>query len=265
KHPMTMRLYIDEYGNSDLQGASADPNVRYLALTGVLARRAQHDQRITPAVEHIKRHFRQPQDGRPVVLHRRDLMRREGPFVTLHNEDVRAQFDDELIEMLKRLPYLVNTVQIDKKAHLETYKVWHYEPYHYCLCCLVERYVLYLERHGLQGDVIVEQRGRRPDKKLKRSFRRIYDHGTDNIGPLRIQRALLSHDIGLYPKNANVAAIQIADLLAHPAARYMRFERDGIEHPNDFGGRIADVLVRYKFARHPATLKITGWGAKWLP
>lgn len=263
---MNLRLYIDEIGNSDLQGASDDPNVRFLALTGITARRRTHDEKIAPALEHLKRHFPAHRPDVPVILHRRDILRREGVFAVLRDdEDKQAAFDDELADLIKRMPYLANTVQIDKKLHLERYSVWHFDPYHYCLCCLIERYVMLLERHGLRGDVVIEPRFKKADKRVKASFERIYTKGTDNISPARVQHRLLSKDIGFFDKRANVAGLQLADLLAHPSARFMRFRRDGIEEPDDYGTRLAQLMHRYKYARCPKTGKIDGWGMKWLP
>ena len=93
-----MRLYIDEVGNSDLQGASEDPNVRYLALTGVLARRDHHESRIKPGLDHVKRHFVQAARGRPIILHRRDILRRQGMFSILNDDALRQEFDDDLAQ-----------------------------------------------------------------------------------------------------------------------------------------------------------------------
>jgi len=262
---MVMRLYIDEVGNSDLKGASADPNVRYLALTGVMTRCDLHDRRLTPALENLKRHFPTTASAPPLNFHRRDIMRREGPFAALRDPAVLERFNDELADFVKVQPYLVTTVQIDKKQHMDLYGVWQYDPYHYCLRCLIERYVLYLNRHDLQGDVVIEPRFKKADKRLKTSFERIYNHGTEHLPPEVIQRRLLSKDIGFFDKRANVAGLQLADLLAHPSARHMRFERDGVDPPSDYGARLADILVGWKYARHPRTLKVKGWGTKWLP
>lgn len=259
-----MRLYIDEVGNSDLRGASTDPNIQFLSLTAITVKRALHEAQFVPQIEHLKRHFPDHSQSTPVILHRREIMRKEGPFSVLRDPDLEATFNDELEATLGRLPFLVNTVQIDKKAHLEKYRVWQFEPYHYCLCCIVERYVLFLETHNLTGDVVIEPRNKKSDKKLKDSFRRIYTSGTDNISAGRIQARLLSHDIGFFAKAANVAGLQVADILAHPSARYMRFKRDNLDHPDDYGTRLAELLVRSKYSRSPRG-KITGWGLKWLP
>ena len=62
----------------------------------------------------------------------------------------------------------------------------------------------------------------------------------------------------------NIAGLQLADLVAHPAFRFARAQRDGQELPDDFGARIAAVLRDKKF-RRSSSGKIDGWGIKWLP
>jgi hypothetical protein len=124
---------------------------------------------------------------------------------------------------------------------------------------------MYLKYYGFKGDVMVEARFAKADKKLKASFERIYKHGTENVSAPAFQAVLLSKDIQMKPKSANVAGLQIADLIAHPSARSMRFERDGIAVPDDFGGKIVDILLTRRYRRHPKTHKINGFGRKWLP
>ena len=58
--------------------------------------------------------------------------------------------------LIEDLPYIANTVLIDKRAHVEKYGEWHNNPYHYCMIALIERYVLWLRRHKLTGDVVAE-------------------------------------------------------------------------------------------------------------
>jgi hypothetical protein len=261
---MTCRLFVDEVGNGDLKGAATDPNIRYLSLTGIITKRRAHDATIQPRLDRLKDRFFNSCDG-AVILHRRDIMRRKGPFEILRNDKIRSAFDDELLALVYRLPYIAITVTIDKKEHLEKYMRWHFDPYHYCLRCLVERYVNWLKRHNLKGDVAIEPRFKLVDKKLKSSFQKIYEDGTNHMPSTIVQKCLLSKDIKFEPKKNNCAGIQLCDLIAHPSFRAMKMAREGLPPPSDFGGRVADILVRRRYARHPETHAIDGWGQKWLP
>src|SRR4051794_20988562 len=46
--PMTCRLFVDEVGNGDLNGAATDPNIRYLSLTGIITKQRTHAAVIQP-------------------------------------------------------------------------------------------------------------------------------------------------------------------------------------------------------------------------
>lgn len=262
---MELRLFIDEVGNGDLRGAAENPNVRYLALTGVIAIRSAHDGAVSQRMEAVKGLLPAHSPEHPVLFHRREMVRREGVFAVLWDDELRSRFDAAMLSLFEDAPYLAVTVQIDKKAHLETYQVWHFDPYHYCVRCLLERYVLYLRRHGWRGDVVAEPRTKYHDKRLKASFARTYEQGTENMSAAVFQAHLISKDIGFFPKKANQAGLQLADMLAHPSARYMRCERDGEPHPDDFGFKVAQILVEKRYARNPHTQSIAGYGTKWLP
>jgi hypothetical protein len=258
------RLHIDEVGNNDLSGAASDENVRYLSLTGVITKTASHSRTIQPHWNEFKVRVFGP-SGTSLVLHRREIMRRERSFEILRDPKLKALFNAGLLHLVDTLPYLVNTATIDKREHLARYSTWRYDPYHYCLCCIVERYVLWMRRHGYTGDVAIEPRDKGLDKKIKASFRRFYDGGTDNLSPAIMQAHLSSHDIKFFPKQSNVAAMELCDLIAHPSYRSMKFERDGVTPPNDFGTAIAGILIGKKYSRDPTTMNIVGRGRKWLP
>lgn len=252
-------------GNADLKGAAKDPNVRYLSLTGIIMKVAAHTRRLQPAIDRLKAVHIGDIGDNPVVLHRRDIVRREGYFSVLQDDEKRARFDADLLEIIEDQPFQVITVTIDKRERLERYVVWRYDPYHYCLQMLVERYVQWMNRLNLTGDVVIEARFKKVDKKLKASFSRLWHEGSDKVPAAVMQRRLGSKDIGMYPKSADIAGLQLCDLIASPSFRHMRLARDEREAPDDFGTRIAEILVRKKYARNPRSLRIDGWGTKWLP
>jgi len=261
---MTCRLFIDEVGNNDLDGSKADDNVRYLSLTAVLTKKLSHARTIQPRWDQFRSEIFGVK-GPSLVLHRRELVRKEGDFIALQNPEIERRYNEGLLQLLGTLPYLVSTATIDKRVHLERYTLWHHDPYHYCLRCLVERSVLWLRRHNLTGDVAIEPRNRSVDRRVKESFRNLYDQGTENISKAIFQRHLTSHDIKFFQKNANVPAMQLCDLVAHPSYRSMKFENLQQVQPDDFGTKIAQILLDKKYARHPKTHEIVGYGRKWLP
>lgn len=260
---MKYRLYIDEVGNPDLS-SSKDPNHRYLSLTGLIFDLAYVEERVFPDVERLKRRYFKSHPDDPVILHRKELVNREAPFDSLRDSNLEQSFNADILHLLHDLEYTVVTVVIDKAEHLKRYQSWRFDPYHYCLTVLVERYVHWLRGRFGQGDVMAESRGGKEDRRLKDSFERLYGRGSDFMGPEVLKERLTSKQLKVKAKSNNVAGLQLADLIAHPSYRAMLARRQRHSLPQNFGGRIAKILEDNKYDRSP-TGKIEGWGTKWLP
>ncbi|WP_300973345.1 DUF3800 domain-containing protein [Sphingomonas sp. LHG3406-1] len=255
------RLYIDETGTQTLKAGHSD---RFLCLAGVIMRQDIHDGPFTASLNAIKRTFFE--EGAEVILHRREMVRGEAPFQQLlHDEQVRRLFEDAWLEFVAKSNYLIIAGAIDKVAHREKYKVWQHDPYHYCLEILVERFVKWLSRNGFQGDVLIESRDKWADKRLKKAYSHLYQHGNLTVRASKVQSVLLSREIKFARKTDNVAGHQLADSLAHPLLRYLKTEKTGMAPATGFGPRLVEELFRRRLARDPRTGKIDGWGLKWLP
>lgn len=75
----------------------------------------------------------------------------------------------------------------------------------------------FLEGIDKVGDVIAESRGGKEDMRLKSSFTRLWEEGTDFLSPDRFQKSFTSKQLKVKPKLNNISGLQIADLLAHPS------------------------------------------------
>lgn len=236
------RIYIDEVGNSDLE-SSGNPNHRFLSLTGVIVDLQYIANTVHQQMESLKSEFFKHHPDDPVVFHRKEMLNAKAPFTKLRDEELRKRFDAALLQLLVEWDYKVITVCIDKLKHKETYSTWRYDPYHYCLEVLLERYIFFLDGVDLQGDVMAESRGGKEDRRLKDSFNGLYRNGTDFIQPDRIQSRLTSSSLKVKNKANNIAGLQLADLLAHPS-------RNEILHDNNllgrklppFGNKIIEIL-----------------------
>ncbi|MCL4488960.1 MAG: DUF3800 domain-containing protein [Chloroflexi bacterium] len=204
--------------------------------------------------------------GEPVIFHRKELVNKRYPFDPLLDPETERRFNLALLTALARWEYVVITVVIDKRAHRDQYQVWHYHPYHYCLSVLLERFVLFLHYGGHRGDVMVEGRGSKEDSKLKDSYSRLYARGTDNVPPERWQERLTSRELKIKLKSANIAGLQLADLIAHPSRREMLIEHGLVTDERDvFGDEICAILRQSKYHRNRRTGQIEGYGKKLLP
>jgi hypothetical protein len=105
------RLYVDETGNADMR-ASADPNHRYLSLTGIIMD-IEHVRNVaTPGMNAIKREILHEDPDEPIVFHRKDIMNRNRPFHLLRDPDTAARFDAALLRYLADCRYTVITADL---------------------------------------------------------------------------------------------------------------------------------------------------------
>lgn len=213
---MKFRIYIDEVGNPDLE-SSDDPNHRFLSLTGVILDLEHVESVVHPQMEALKAKYFPHHPDEPVIFHRTEILNALPPFQALRDPAVRENFDQELLGLMSSWEYTVITVCLDKKKHKETYATWRYDPYHYCLAILLERFVFFLNRAKSRGDALAESRGGKEDMRLKAAFLRLWEKGTDYVGPEQFQIALTSKQLKVRQKANNISGLQLADLLAHPS------------------------------------------------
>lgn len=256
------RLYIDEVGNSDL-GSSNNPNHRYLNLTGVIIDLEYVASTVFPAVEELKRQYFDSHPDEPIILHRKELVNKKPPFESLQHPETEKSFNKDLLNLLRILDYAVISVTIDKQEHQERYKTWKFDPYHYCLTVMIERYGLWLKERNVVGDVMAESRGGKEDIRLKASFERAYIKGSEYVTSETVAAYLTSKQLKIKPKSNNIAGLQIADLIAYPSSRVILAHRAHQPLPDNFGGQIGRILES-KYVRSFSG-RIDGWGRKWLP
>jgi len=225
---MKYRIYIDEVGNPDLE-SSDNPNHRFLSLTGVILELDYIKKTLHPQMEAIKDKFFRSHPDEPVIFHRKELLNAKPPFEALLDPKIRSQFDTELLGLMDSWEYTVISVCLDKKKHKETYTTWRYDPYHYCLAVLLERFVFFLGRENCRGDVMAESRGGKEDMRLKKAFANLWDLGTDYVDPKQFQERLTSKQLKVKTKTNNISGLQLVDLLAHPSRNEILFENDLLE------------------------------------
>ena len=256
------RIYIDETGNPDLK-SSNNPNHRFLTLTGIILNLEYVRSVIHPEMESIKDNILGQHPDDAIIFHRKEIINKKHPFEKLRNPEIEKKFNDIILNKLRRWDYSIITVLIDKKEHLDMYDVWRYDPYHYCLAVLLERYLFFLEEKSSIGDVMIESRGGKEDLKLKKSFSRLYEMGTDYVKPLKFQEFLTSKQLKVKPKSANIDGLQLADLIAHPSRRHFLIQLEYLEMEKEIFGDLIIEAIQDKYYRKGD--KIIGYGLKKLP
>jgi len=194
------------------------------------------------------------------------MVNRLGRFAVLKRPEVEQAFNARLLERFRPWDYSVITVLMDKKEHAEKYKTWKFDPYHYCLAVLLERYLFFLEHRDIMGDVMIESRGKRADQRLAKSFRKLLDEGSDFVEAIRFQQRLTSKELKIRPKHFNIAGLQLADMLAHPSRRDIltrySLTPEGITKARPVADQIIAILAD-KYERYKD--EIMGSGLKKLP
>jgi hypothetical protein len=255
---MKYRIYIDEVGNPDLD-SSDNPNHRFLSLTGVILELGYVQNVLHPQMEELKKKYFSYHPDEPVIFHRKEMVNAEYSFKTLKDNSIKNQFDSELLFLLSKWEYTVISVCLDKKMHKETYTTWRYDPYHYCLAILLERFVFFLDGVNAHGDVMAESRGGKADMRLKDSFSRLWEHGTEFVKPERFQQTFTSKQLKVKSKLNNISGLQLADLLAHPSRNEILLEKGLLSKLRPFAVKVVEIL-QGKYYQHGGNI----FGKKFL-
>lgn len=257
------RLYIDESGDHSYSNLEL-PETRYLCLLGCIFDLEIYRRTFQPQLEELKQTFFPHDPDDPVIFHRTKLINKKGVFKALQNVAIEDEFNANLLRLVRDTNYSLIAVVIDKKAHIERYEdsAWH--PYHYCLTAMLERYCGYLNFLNQKGDVLAESRGGKEDQQLKEAFKHIYESGVHHRSAAWFQKALTSHEIKLKPKNKNIAGLQLADIIAHPAKQEILLEKNCIPAiVQGFGQELCQAFSN-KYNNHIFSGKVWGYGKKFL-
>jgi len=213
------RLYVDESGDHVFRDVYSVPH-RFLCLLGCWfqnpAYLSFHD-----ALEAVKRKHLPYHPDDPVVLHREDMMNARGPFKNFRDKKQRKAWDTDLLKVIQVADYRVVAVVIDKQALRASYGDAAAHPYHLGLGFLMQRFAGYLNHINRMGDVMAESRGGVEDRLLKESYNRVFQHGVWATDAHYFQSALTSKELKLNQKKANIAGLQLSDLLGHPVKQWV--------------------------------------------
>lgn len=257
------RLYVDEVGTDDVTSVDTD-NERYLSLTGVAMQTAEARDNLNPRFDALKAEIFDHDSDDPIILHRKKIVKLNGPFQRLSDEALRAQFDAHIFSAMTDCTYHVITALIDKKAMLRKVAWANKQPYHYLMEVLVEKYVQFLERKNDIGDVMPEARMGKKDERLQSAYLAVRGAGTYYVPRARMQVRIPSSNLKFRYKKDNIAGLQLADLLAHPSHFVIRERMGHAVSLGAFCTKVKALLLASKYDRSGAGT-ITGYGMKWLP
>ena len=256
------RMFVDEVGDSGLGRACHEPNHRYLGLTGVIVGLNQADLQLEPRLAALKRKHLVGPEAERIVLHRKDIVNSRGPFGSLRDAKARAAWDEDVLELMRRVDFRVVSTVLDKAALRKRYR-WPLDPYHYGMEILMERFHVFLRDNGRVGDTMVEARSPQQDRRLKATYRALAEGGTRYVQPAEFAKVLTSSALKVKPKSAHIGGLQLADLVAHPAFRALLVDYGAPVPLAPFAARVHALLTAAeRYVRLPGDSQ---YGRKWLP
>lgn len=149
------------------------------------------------------------------------------------------------------------------KSYVEKHHWKEKNPYHYCFEVIVEKYAQWLERNNVVGDTLAERRGKADDKALEEEYLRVIQQGTQFVSAENIRKNIVAEKLKMRHKNENISGLQLVDLIANPAYRYIRKQQKHDVKLIGLTKTITDILVYDKFDRSSRG-KIDGYGIKYL-
>jgi hypothetical protein len=112
---------------------------------------------------------------------------------------------------------------------------------------------------------MAESRGGKENRLLANSYSRHYERGAWVTKAEFFQRALTTRKLKIKQKSANIAGLQLADLLGHPVKRAILVESGHSDEPlAPFASRVLQALQN-RFNRHLYKGDVWGYGKVFFP
>ncbi len=203
-------LFLDESGDSNLR--AIDPYYPLFVLGGVIVDYKDLEYNADKIRDFKIKYFGTDK----VILHTKEITRREGAFHILNKKITMNDFYKDLNTLMTELKYKCIACIVDKKKHIEKYKDLALDVYEYSLHILIERFIYQIKNKEI-GMIKAEARGKIDDKQIQLAYERIQNKGTFFVKAEEIKQKIDSFKI--HKKNENLNGLQIADLIITPIGR----------------------------------------------
>lgn len=240
-------LFLDESGDHNL--AVIDPSYPLFVLGGVILEQSYAEGRLEEALGGFKKRLFGRED---LVPHTADITRNRNGFERLKERAFRERFYNELNGLLRDLDFKVVACVIRKDVDLRRYGLAALDPYMLSLDVLVERFCFEIGNVAAGGVIVAERRDPTLDRELDIAWLNLKVTGTRYLKAKDIESRIVG--LNLRPKSANVAGLQLADLVVTPIGRSVL----GKPVKEDYG------VIEEKFRRGRAG-EIAGYGLVVLP
>ncbi len=207
-------MFLDESGDHGL--VVIDPQYPVFVLGGIIVDADYANGELTAAVRDFKMRLFGHDN---LILHTADINRTKKGFERLKDKEFREAFLSELNALMRSLQYQVVACAIKKDDHLSRYGADALDPYMFSLDILVERFCYEVGSVEGGGRIVAEKRGESLDKQLLLAFESLRVRGTRYMPANRIRSRI--DRLECVDKQANVAGLQLADLVVSPIGRFV--------------------------------------------
>lgn len=207
-------MFLDESGNHAL--TTVDEQYPVFVLGGVIVEIEYAEQVIDPRIREFKRDLFGRDD---IVLHTADITHNRNGFERLVEPVFRTRFYTELNLLMRELEYKVVACAIRKDAHMARYGMAAVDPYMLSLDILAERFCFEIGDVPEGGTIYAERRSPVLDRELDIAWLNLKVRGTRYIRASTINERIAN--LQTRPKNANIAGLQLADLVVSPIGRFV--------------------------------------------
>ena len=152
-----------------------------------------------------------------VILHYREIRKREGVFICLNDKIVNDSFIADLNQIFSNLDMKCILSVIDKQNHINCYGRCADDPYCLSLNFVIERFIFAIENNVVNAKIYAEKRGNREDQALVREWVKVYQRGTSYISNSELKSKI--KEFKLFSKQENILGLQIADIVVSCIAR----------------------------------------------
>lgn len=200
-------VFVDESGDQSL--TSIDANYPMFVLSFCIFRKEHYAEYVVPQMVRLKFDF----FGSDIpIMHETEMRKRSGDFAFLNDRSRAEEFYSRLNTLMEDAEYTIQSVAIDKRKLLASYRDCAMSPYDIAAQFGIERVFYELQSHGQRGKatpVIFECRGKKEDKALRGTLNDLLA-SPDIRGMSETIRPMWA------PKSMNLVGLQFADMTARP-------------------------------------------------
>lgn len=215
-------MFLDESGDHNL--TNLDSQGPIFCLAGVILNQEEYSRKLAQFNLIKVKYF--GHEG--LIFHSRDIRRMQDEFAILRDPAAKDLFYRELNEAMAG-GYRVVCCSVNKPEYIRKYGPQDaMSPYHLSLGILLERVGFFLKTENVEKlRIVAESRGKREDQELEWNFHCILSGRNRQFHSKDFTERNITFEFAT--KTQNIIGLQIADLVAYPAACT---HKDGVEHPS---------------------------------